>query len=156
MFKKYQTKMLVLGVIAGGLLSSCANENEPAAGGSGNMIVKAPEMVAYSGNHYWSAPGGTRGVDVNGNLWYQNWDRPTNVTQEEIQKVLEAVAEPRVNAVNEITIEWENFWVQQVYKGQTSYRDHYDNNRGLGSDLMNELHVWNDNVEVWWPQHTFG
>lgn len=152
---------LALGAVLGGMLVSCTNElNEPnnVPNQPGLLkVIKDPKVIAWSGDQVLKNNSvGTRGVDVNGNLWYQNWDRPTNVTEEEISKVLEAVKEPRPNAVNEITIEWENFWVQQVYKGQTTYTDHYENERGLGSDLMNELNVWNDNVEVWWPDHGFG
>lgn len=157
MFRKsLKISILSLGILAGGLLSSCTNENEPTYAKPGTMLVKAPEMNAFSGNHTWGKPGGTRSANVNGNLWYQEWDRPSNVTDEEIAKVLEKVSEPRVGAVNEITITWENFWVQQVYKGETSYSDYWGNNRGPGSEMMNELQVWNDNVEVWWPEHKFG
>lgn len=149
-------QLMVSVLLFGGILSSCSYDVDYPGRTDNGMIAKAPKMRASSNGHYWGLSDGTRGHDVNGNLWYQNWDRPTNVTEEEIAKVLEAVKEPRVNAVNDITIVWENFWVQQVYKGQTEYSDHYNNNRGLGSDLMNELNVWNDNTEVWWPQHTFG
>ena len=154
--KSLQLTLLALGALAGGVLTSCSVDNEPnMTPNNGSMLLRAPRMTAYSGNHTWDA-GATRSANVNGNMWYQDWDRPQNVTDEEIAKVLEAVREPRVNAVNDITITWENFWVQQVYKGQTEYSDHYGNNRGLGSNLMNELSVWNDNKEVWWPEHTFG
>lgn len=150
--------VVALAAMTAGLLNSCTENEALTPDGTAPVIklLKAPDVIAYSGSNVWGSTIATRGHDVNGNLWYQNWDRPTNVTEEEIAKVLEAVKEPRVNATNDITIEWENFWVQQVYKGQTSYSDHYENDRGLGSDLMNELQVWNDNAEVWWPEHKFG
>lgn len=144
----------MLGILAGGMLGSCTNENDLGFNNnSGSMLIKAPEVIAYSGNHYWND--GTRSANVNGNLWYQDWDRPTNVTQEEIQKVLDKVKDP-IHEENTIKIDWENYWVQQVWKGTTEYSDHYNKDRGKGSDLMDQLHAWSDKAEVWWPEHTFG
>lgn len=150
-------QLMVSALLFGGILSSCSYEMDLPGQTNNGMIAKAPKMAASSNNHYWGLSDGTRSANVNGNMWYQDWDRPTNVTQEEIDKVLEAVKDPRVNAVNDITIEWENFWVQQVYKGQTPYYDYNNTNRGLGSELMNELQVWNDNGYTYWPvQHPGG
>lgn len=147
--------MLTLGLLAGGLLSSCSTENEPAySNPKGSILVKAPEVVAYSGGHFWKAPA-TRGHDVNGNLWYQNWDTPANVTPEEIAKVLEKVKDP-IYETNTIKIDWENYWVQQVYKGVASYTDGAGNSGITGSDKMDHLLAYNDNQEVWWPVHEFG
>lgn len=149
----FKLSLLALGVVAGGLLTSCTNENEPVINGSGGIILKAPNMVAYSGDRVWGY-NSTRSADVNGNLWYQNWDTPQNVTPEEIAKVLEAVKNP-IYESNTIKIDWENYWVQQVWKGTDQYNDGNGNGIGAGSDKMNQLLAYNDNLreEVWWPEH---
>ena len=143
-----------LGVVAGGLLTSCSNEFEPSDVNSGSMLVKAPKVVAYSGDHFWNGYG-TRGANVNGNLWYQEWDRPTNVTEEEIQKVLEEASKVRKGIKNDVVIPFENYWVQQVWTGTTEYTDGYGNNIGTGSSHMNHLLAYNQNYqeEIWWPEH---
>ena len=117
---KHELKFSVLALAAamGALLSSCSRDSmSPDASSAAIRLVKAPQVIAWSGENVWTANGtkvATRGADVNGNLWYQTWDRPTNVTEEEIAKVLAAVAEPRVGATNDIHIDWNNYWVQQV------------------------------------------
>ena len=73
----------------------------------------------------------TRAANVNGNQWYQNWGRPTNVTEEERAKVVEEFSKKRVGEKNTISVTWKNFWVQQVYKGETTYTDGFGQNIGL-------------------------
>lgn len=54
MLNKIKFSMLALGAFAMGL-TSCSNENEPALNGNdGSILVKAPKMSAYSGDHFWS------------------------------------------------------------------------------------------------------
>lgn len=116
--------------------------------------VKSSEFIVYSGHDIIGTTLGTRAANVNGNLWYQNWERPVNVTDAERTKVVEEFSKVRLNAKNEYKVTWLNFWVQQVYKGQTSYTDGYDQNIGLGSDHMNHLQVFNnlkEEVISWWP-----
>ena len=60
----------------------------------------------------------TRAANVNGNLWYQDWKRPTNVTDEEIAWAKEEFGKVRRNTRPWVSIEWSNYWVQQVYKGE--------------------------------------
>jgi hypothetical protein len=96
----------------------------------------------------------TRGVDVNGNLWYQNWYRPTNVTADEIAWAKQEFGKVRRDTKPWISVEWSNYWVQQVYKGEQSYIDGFNQNIGLGSDHMDHLKVFNNKkkeVISWWP-----
>lgn len=96
----------------------------------------------------------TRAVDVNGNLWYQNWQRPTNVTAEEIAWAKEEFGKVRTNSRPWVSIEWPNYWVQQVYKGESSYLDGNGQSIGIASDHMDYLHVFNNKQTVvisWWP-----
>jgi hypothetical protein len=43
--------------------------------------VKSSEFIVYSGHSIIGSTLGTRAANVNGNLWYQNWERPTNVNE---------------------------------------------------------------------------
>lgn len=108
-------------------------------------------------NHNWgfgSIVALTRGHDVNGNLWYQNWVRPKNVTDEEAQKVIAEFSKVRRNQQATETFQWENYWVQQVYKGESTYNDGNGASIGVASDKMNKLIAYNQNYveEVYWPQ----
>ena len=80
----------------------------------------------------------TRGVDVNGNLWYQNWNRPTNVTAEEIAWAKEEFGKVRRDTRPWVSIEWANYWVQQVYKGEQSYIDG-NNQNNFAAQTQNHL-----------------
>lgn len=77
MRKNLKFPILALGVIAGGLLSSCTVDVENDFTHSGNMLAKAPEVKAYSGDHYWGAPTGTRSILSNEpHKWYKVQDYP--------------------------------------------------------------------------------
>ena len=99
--------------------------------------------------------GATRSVNVNGNLWYKDWERPVNVTEAEINKVVAEFSKKRENVVNDISIDVPNYWVQQVWKGTTEYNDGFGQNIGVASNKMNKLIVYDSNYkeEVWWPEH---
>ena len=85
----------------------------------------------------------TRAANVNGNMWYKDWVRPTNVTTEEIAWAKEEFGKVRTDTKPFVSIEWSNYWVQQVYKGTTHYVDGYDSDV-LGSNQMNHLKVFNN------------
>lgn len=87
----------------------------------------------------------TRGHNVNGNMWYQEWERPVNVTEAEKEKVSAEFAKVRENAVNTISIPWENYWVQQVHQGDRASLDG-NNNRVYPSGVMNQLIAYNYNT----------
>jgi len=93
----------------------------------------------------------TRAHDVNGNLWYKTWARPINVTNSEKTKVINEFSKKREGAVNTINIDWENYWVQQVYTGTQTYRDGNGNlldKGGTGSAHMNHLLAYNETGET--------
>lgn len=90
---------------------------------------------AYSGTRAL-----TRGEDINGNIWYQNWERPVNVTtaeKDEDGAVVRYFKE--VRGENEITITWSNYWVQQVYKSDNPYTAVDGLNHYNASEKMNHL-----------------
>ena len=110
-----------------------------------------PEVYA---NHQWGmnliqfvSPTVTRAHDVNGNLWYQNWERPKNVGSEvsdEVEKVVTEFSKLREGAVNTVNIDWNSYWVQQVFTGTQTYKDGFGSNIGTGSSHMNHLLAYNE------------
>lgn len=85
----------------------------------------------------------TRAQNVNGNLWYQNWQRPVNVTSDEAAKVLTAFSVKRKNQTNAITINWNNYWVHQVHQSNNTYYDGYGQNTGDIHTKMNKIIAYN-------------
>jgi hypothetical protein len=86
----------------------------------------------------------TRGVNVNGNMWYKEWKRPVNVTESEKQKVVAEFSKVREGATHTENLPWENYWVQQVYQGTNPSVD------GTGTkvypnNVMNQLIAYNFN-----------
>lgn len=156
-----QTKFYQLFVLAGVLLTVLACDNE-VPNQNGFSLVKSPDFVAYSGEQTlgstFSKTNRWKAADVNGNLWYQTWDRPTNITEEERAKVIEEFSKVRVGAVNDIHIDWNNYWVQQVYTGETTYTDGYNSNIGTGSSHMNQLLAYSGKYKKqtsWYPTEEF-
>ena len=116
--------MVALAVLASSITMSCSDDNKS----NENKIVitdgmikptKAPDYNAFSGGRLKSVTlsdgAKTRIADVNGNLWYQNWERPVNVTETEKAKVIEEFSKKREGVRNTQQVTWEHFWVQQVY-----------------------------------------
>ena len=95
----------------------------------------------------------TRAAYPNGNEWAQNgYTIPADITAAELEAVLAVFNDPG-EAEYESLIDWEDFFVQQVYKGTK----HYTAGNGgdvLGSDHMDWLcTVTNKQRKVicWWP-----
>ena len=151
--------MMALGVLAGGLLASCSMDNEPSIGKSG-MLAKAPKMSAYSGNHYWGTTSATRGHDVNVNMWGGEgyWDCPSSpeLTAEDIQAIKELLSKG-TPTYNDVILPFENYFVEQVYKGDSQYTPTDINGNPVngssitGSDQMDLLAAYNETVNnQWW------
>ena len=86
----------------------------------------------------------TRGHNVNGNLWYQQWERPVNVTESEKTKVVAEFSKVRDGATHTINLPWENYWVQQVHQG-TNYSVDGTGTKVYPKDVMNQLIAYNFN-----------
>ena len=108
-------------------------------GGSVDFVAQASSAVASE------EALDTRAHNVNGNLWYQDWVRPTNVTETERTKVIAAFSQP-IKAYNTTPVPWDNYWVQQVYKGVAEYTAE-DNHTFLGSEHMDHLLAYNGNTK---------
>lgn len=142
--------MVALGaVFAGGLLSSCTNEYEPSNLKNG-MLAKAPNMVAYSGNHYWGTTNGTRSSNMNANMWGETFDCPVrdaeDLTETELAELKELLS-PGHQVENEVVINFEEYWVQQIFKGDATYTpddvfgDPCNGQSILGSNQMDHFEV---------------
>lgn len=157
--KKSKLSLTLSITIGMGMILTACSENysggdiEPSYQPDFNLIHTS-DFICYSGSTLLGSTYESRAANVNGNLWYQEWERPTNITEDERTKVVEEFSKKREGAKNTISVSWRNFWVQQVYKGQTSYIDGYGQGIGLGSDHMNHLQVFNNlktTVISWWP-----
>ncbi|MBQ8968954.1 MAG: hypothetical protein IJ064_04375 [Bacteroidaceae bacterium] len=151
--------LMISATLMTGMLTSCSSDgtsallNDEVRPDFG--LVRTPDFRAYSGSSELIVTPPTRSANVNGNLWYQEWQRPTNVTPEEVERVVAEFSTPRPDAHNTRQVTWRNFWVQQVYKGEATYTDGYGQNIGRASDKMNHLQVFNnlrENVISWWPK----
>ncbi len=86
----------------------------------------------------------TRSANVNRNEWGTgngvggNVAVPANVTTSERTLVYNYFNQKREGAVNQYNIAWADFFVTQVHKGTTSYKDGADGDV-VGSDKMNHL-----------------
>lgn len=135
-------------------LGACSDDEKTITPAETFQLSQAPDFTVYSGSNLIGSTFGTRAANVNGNLWYQNWKRPTNITEEERQAVIEAFSQKREGAKNTLQVTWKNYWVQQVYKGESTYEDGYGQNIGVASDKMNHLQAFNNlktEVISWWP-----
>ena len=103
----------------------------------------------------------TRTAQTNSNQWgtndwdgrYLNYPHPEPISKDELDAVL-AIFNQKGEATYTALVDWENFFVQQVYKGEAKYKD-ADGNEFVGSDEMNELHCTSDFIQTnpsWWPE----
>jgi hypothetical protein len=140
----------------GTVIVSCSADYSADSGSNLSTTFKvnhSSNFLCYSGTELIGVTS-SRAANVNGNLWYQNWERPTNVTDAEREKVIKEFSKKREGAKSNISVTWKNFWVQQVFKGDVSYKDANGNSVGLGSDHMNLLSVFNNlktTVVSWYP-----
>lgn len=104
------------------------------------------EFGTPSSTHDWGfkVSSSTRAVDVNGNLWYQKWERPINITDAEKAKVEAAFANP-IKEKNKINLDYKDFWVQQVSMSHTEHTDSAGN-KFDASNCMNQLRVNGEHV----------
>jgi hypothetical protein len=112
-------------------------------------------------NHKWGMDAvplvvekaGTRGVDANGNEWAsKGYVVPSPITKDELAKVLEVFNQKGAENYTS-DIDWDCYFVQQVYKGTATYKNH-DGGTVTGSDHMDWLcTVTTKKMEVvcWWP-----
>ena len=161
-------KKLVLTMIAALALVSCGHDNFE----TGNyQQVKEETFVAdfnktfgvtpevYK-NHQWgmnTVPlverAVTRVANTEGNLWEgQGYTIPADITTAEREAVL-AVFNQKGEASYTSLVDWDEYFVQQVYKGVAKYKNH-DNQTVTGSEHMDWLCTVTNkqtNVVSYWP-----
>lgn len=138
--------MFVVGVLSFGMLTSCTNELPYPI--ESVKLVKAPEVLAYSNGHSLGVV--TRSAQPNTNEWgtdanggkYKDYPKPADITKEELAKVLEVFNQKGLEHYEPL-VDWQNFFVQQVYCGPEGGK-------------MTELAAIVDykveiNVKNWWP-----
>lgn len=95
----------------------------------------------------------TRGVNANGNEWAsKGYVVPGEITASEREAVL-AVFNQKGKESYQSLVDWDCYFVQQVYKGVAQYRNHAGGTV-TGSDHMDWLCTVTDkkaNVVSWWP-----
>jgi len=105
--------------------------------------------------------GVTRAAQTNSNQWgtnewdgrYKNYPKPSAITAAELEAVLKVFNTVGAESYTPL-IDWSDFYVQQVYKGEAKYTD-AAGNEFVGSDEMNELHCATDYVQTnptGWPE----
>lgn len=98
---------------------------------------------------------GTRGgEDVNRNMWKSNgYKIPANITEAEWKAVVEEFSYAHYQAYNEVLVPWSDIFIQQVYKGEASYADAFNQSTSTASDKMNRLMVWDNSASEWSKQY---
>jgi len=140
-------KLLFLGIVMMGMLSSCVKD---AASGTpdpqkakeeayNNAFVQAFGNIAP--NQTWGFKSGVRAAttmrtaNTNGNQWEdQDWVIPADITDSELQAVLAVFNEEGAESYESL-IDLNDFFVQQVYKGVASYKNH------AGGDVVGSEHM---------------
>lgn len=95
----------------------------------------------------------TRVANTEGNLWEgRGYTIPADITQDELKAVLKVFNQKGEKKYTSL-IDWDEYFVQQVYKGNATYKNH-DNQTVTGSEHMDWLCTVTDkhiNVVNWWP-----
>ena len=101
---------------------------------------------------------GTRGgEDVNRNQWKsKGYKIPANITEAEWNAVVQEFSYAHYQAYNEVLVPWSEIFVQQVYKGEASYADAFNQSTSTASDKMNRLMIWDNSSPEWSKQNDGG
>ena len=145
--KKYLTKG-ALALVLGGCLASCSHEEDFSGSIVENKLqtyekVFKEEFGTISPTQDWGfrtvpSLSRTRTANPNGNQWADTYTVPGPITDAELQKVL-AVFNQQGQEKYTSLIDWDTFFVQQVWKGTATYTDSAGQSGIVGSDKMNWL-----------------
>ena len=127
---------LAMCFLMGCSLLSCTSE-EPTQYIS-NMLVKAPKMIAYSGDTYFGDVE-TRSADPNSNMWE---NVPSNITGEERDKVMDWFSTHQYP--ESISLDWTDFYVQQLGYNPDPHIAYDGNTQHYPANQMNELAAGKD------------
>ena len=97
------------------------------------------------------------GEDVNRNQWKsKGYKIPANITEAEWNAVVAEFSKEHYGAYNEVLVPWTEIFVQQVYKGEASYADAFNQSTSTASDKMNRLMIWDNSSSEWSKQYDGG
>lgn len=147
MRKDLKITLFALGAFVMGGLTSCSLEGDPSMSDSNSMLVKAPKVVAYSGNHYWN--NGTRSKandgDLNNREFWQSYgaDELENITDQERQAVLDAINQKTNNGTRgqiseDLVFPWTAYFLQDVICGQNGKWTNAGSNNGTSASYSME------------------
>ena len=161
MKRNFKFASLALGAMMAGVLGSCTAENgylsEPTTQPANAVnLFKATEINAFSNGISFDQVARTYGAYMNANMYDQDWDCVPNVdlTAEQLEELKELFRKG-VETHNTIVLPFENYWVQQVYKGQapdeaytpTDINGNPVNGTTItGSNQMDKLVAYNEKV----------
>ena len=123
-------KLFLMGFVALGL-ASCVSDKEVKSQTESDLLAQKQE--AYSNafvqkfgniapNQTWGFAQGMRSAYPNGNMWEsEGYTIPAAITADEIAKV-RAVFDQEGEEKYESLVHWDCFFVQQVYKGEATYK----------------------------------
>ena len=141
-------KILFMLLAVMGVFSSCSNKVDDLYNPDMTAALKNAQynraFLSQFGNidpyHTWGFNNlGSRASDMSSNQWSDNWYTPDNITEDERAAVLAEFSKVREGAVNTIIIDSENYWIQQVYKGTSTYKDANGNTVNNGEPVSNKM-----------------
>ena len=141
-------KILFMLLAVMGVFSSCSNKVDDLYNPDMTAALKNAQynraFLSQFGNidpyHTWGFNNlGSRASDTDSNHWSDNWYTPDNITEDERAAVLAEFSKVRKDAVNTIIIDAENYWIQQVYKGTSTYVDANGNTVNNGDPVSNKM-----------------
>jgi hypothetical protein len=109
-----------------------------------NSVADIPSNQTWGFGGY-SASAGTRGANTEGNIWFKTWERPYNVNLSAAELAeLKGLFEKGVPTTNTEIFPYENYYVEQIYKGESSDvaydKDNKPTNTSVtGSNQMDHL-----------------
>lgn len=94
------------------------------------------------------------GEEQRRNMWKDlGYKIPANITEAEWRAVVEEFSYPHYQAYNEVLVPWKDYFIQQVYKGEASYADAFNQNTSTASGKMDRLMVWDNSAPEWSKQY---
>jgi len=141
-------KILFMLLAVMGVFSSCSNKVDDLYNPDMTAALKNAQynraFLSQFGNidpyHTWGFNNlGSRAADMSSNQWSDNWYTPDNITEDERAAVLAEFSKVREGAVNTVIIDSENYWIQQVYKGTSTYVDANGNKVNNGDPVSNKM-----------------
>ncbi|MCH5319466.1 MAG: hypothetical protein J1E38_07145 [Paramuribaculum sp.] len=159
MKKNFKMAALALGAMTAGVLASCTAEsgylNEPTSpeGAPFVNLVKGTEVNAYSNGLLVTPLTNAGDGSINNETWNKfNANDLTNITDEERDKVLAAIAEKVTGSriSEDVVFPWENYFLQDVISAQSTYG-------GAGSSgnpsASYKFEAWNTGADCspYWP-----